>query len=96
MAIEPAAPATPSDSLRLLTRSDEPPPRVERPSAKLTTVVMLTLVIAFLSMHAGGLAAALIAGDTALLSKAFDHLSAASTSVLAVLAALCAPSPLER
>jgi hypothetical protein len=57
---------------------------------------MITLVIAFLSMHGGELVAALVSGDPALMSKAFDHLSAASTSVLAVLAALFAPSPIQQ
>ena len=40
--------------------------------------------------------AILIALVLAFLGRALDHLSAASTSVLAVLAALLAPSPIQR
>jgi hypothetical protein len=70
--------------------------RYERPSPRMTTGIMLALVIAFLSMHGGGLVVALLSGDQALMLKAFDQIGAASTSVLAVLAALLAPSPLQR
>jgi hypothetical protein len=62
----------------------------------MTTAILITLVIAFLGMHGGELLAAMVSQDTALLGRALDHLSAASTSVLAVLAALLAPSPIQR
>ena len=67
-----------------------------RLSSRATMSLTMVLVIAFLGMHGGELAVAAISGDKDVLLRAFEHLSTASGSVLAVLAALFAPSPLQR
>jgi hypothetical protein len=85
-AAPPAAGADPNEAARAK----------ERISAHATLMVTMVLVVAFLGMHSGELAAAVISGDKDVLLRAFDHLSAARASVLAVLAALFAPSPLQR
>ena len=95
MALDSAALPIPHETLSV-NREVENTPRYERPSATMTTAIMIALVVAFLSMHGGELVVSLLSGDQTLQLKAFDHLSAASTSVLAVLAALLAPSPIQR
>ena len=95
MALDSAALSTP-DETPAVNRQVEDSRRPERPSARTTTVIIVALVIAFLSMHGAQLVVALLSGDQAVQLKAFDSLSAASTSVLAVLAALFAPSPMQQ
>jgi hypothetical protein len=85
-----AAPAAPG------WRHDEAAQAAQRISARATLTLTMVLVIAFLGMHGGELAVAAISGDKDVLLRAFEHLSTASGSVLAVLAALFAPSPLQR
>ena len=75
---------------------DEETRAAQRLSARATLTLTMVLVIAFLGMHGGELAVAAISGDKDVLLRAFEHLSTASGSVLAVLAALFAPSPLQR
>ena len=95
MAVNPTALPLPHQTPSV-NREVEDALRYERPSARMTSAITIALVVAFLSMHGGGLVVALLSGDQALQLKALDQLSAASTSVLAVLAALLAPSPLQR
>ena len=71
-------------------------PPYGRPCVSLTTAILIALVLAFLGMRGGELVAAMVSPVRAFLGRALDHLSAASTSVLAVLAALLAPSPIQR
>ncbi|HZS01721.1 MAG TPA: hypothetical protein VFE37_23590 [Chloroflexota bacterium] len=85
-----AAPAAASAARDETTRA------AQRLSARATLSLTMVLVIAFLGMHGGELAVAAISGDKDVLLRAFEHLSTASGSVLAVLAALFAPSPLQR
>jgi hypothetical protein len=85
-----AAPVAPS------AERDEEAKATQRLSSRATLSLTMVLVIAFLGMHGGELAVAAISGDKDVLLRAFEHLSTASGSVLAVLAALFAPSPLQR
>lgn len=94
--VSPSSAAAPAAAQLVAGAGQVEAVRAERISSRATLMVTIVLVIAFLGMHGGELAAAAISGDKDVLLRAFDHLSMASGSVLAVLAALFAPSPLQR